>query len=140
MPKISRQFVLCALAYLIAALAALLLQSVPGLALPEPLGGVVRSLPVHVHLLTLGWLTQLIFGIAYWMLPVVSRERGRGSPLPMVVAFVALNVGLPIRVALEPTLLPGPPFGVAHYAMGFSALLLAVAGVAFAVHIVPRVK
>jgi hypothetical protein len=48
--------------------------------------------PTYLHLLVLGWLTQLIFGVAFWMFPrysarnptVVSGLAGRvtGSSMP----------------------------------------------------------
>jgi len=32
--------------------------------------GVTNGLfPVYIHLLVFGWLTQLIFGVIYWMFP-----------------------------------------------------------------------
>lgn len=35
--------------------------------------------PGYIHLLVIGWLTLLIFGVAYWMFPKYSSERPHGS-------------------------------------------------------------
>ena len=35
--------------------------------------------PVYIHLLVFGWLTQLIFGVVFWMFPKFSVEKPRGS-------------------------------------------------------------
>jgi hypothetical protein len=58
--------------------------------------------PVYIHLLTVGWLTQLIFGVMYWMFPIISRENMRGDPRLAWAALIALNAGLLLRVAFEP--------------------------------------
>jgi hypothetical protein len=36
--------------------------------------------PIYLHLLVFGWLTQLIFGVAYWMFPKLTLNRPHGSP------------------------------------------------------------
>lgn len=56
----------------------------------------------HVHLLTFGWITQLIFGIAYWMLPRLSKYEPRGNELVNWLVFITLNLGLLMRVVVEP--------------------------------------
>jgi hypothetical protein len=35
-------------------------------------------MPVYLHLFMIGWVTQMIFGVAYWMFPRVSKENPRG--------------------------------------------------------------
>ena len=35
--------------------------------------------PVYFHLFMVGWVTQLIFGVVYWMFPRYSRDKPRGS-------------------------------------------------------------
>ncbi len=57
--------------------------------------------PTWVHLITVGWLTQLIFGVALWMFPrprsdVINPERWGW------VGFWSLNAGLLLRVIGEP--------------------------------------
>jgi hypothetical protein len=36
--------------------------------------------PVYFHLIMVGWVTQMIFGVIFWMFPIVSRAQPRGPP------------------------------------------------------------
>ena len=74
----------------------------------------------HVHLLVFGWITQLIFGIAYWMLPRLTRFQPRGNELVNWTVFITFNVGLLMRVVFEPLHFDGP--------MPALGLLLTVSG------------
>ena len=58
--------------------------------------------PLAWHLLTVGWATQLIFGVAFWMFPLVSKEQPRGDERIAWIAFAVLNAGLLLRAAGEP--------------------------------------
>lgn len=92
--------------------------------------------PASLHLLTVGWLTQLIFGVAFWLFPRWSRERPHGPAGVMWLVYGCLNVGLLLRLVSEP---------YAAYAgrgtmLWMSAALQAVAGVVYAVYIWKRVK
>lgn len=73
---------------------------------PRVLAGVpvVLLRPVAVHLLTVGWLTQLIMGVMHWMFPKQSQEQPRGREWLVWLAFGALNFGLILRAAAEPGL------------------------------------
>lgn len=57
--------------------------------------------PVWIHLLAVGWLSQLAFGVALWMFP---RPRGGGavSERSLLAAWLALNLGLLVRAVAEP--------------------------------------
>jgi hypothetical protein len=110
MPKLARWYVKSALVYLVlgALIAALALS---GAAVPLP-QGLLALRPLAWHMLTLGWATQLIFGVAFWMFPHLSKEQPRGDERWAWAAFWALNVGLALRAigepaaALRPGLLP----------------------------------
>jgi hypothetical protein len=85
-------------------------------------------------MLVVGWLTQLIFGVAYWMFP----RRGKYEPEAAGwVGYVGLNLGLATRLLGEglmtPTLL-------ATWILVNSAALQLVGGVAMIALIWPRVK
>lgn len=54
------------------------------------------------HLFFVGWVTHMIFGVAYWMFPTQSRENPRGSVWPGVVTLCLLNVGILLRALVEP--------------------------------------
>jgi cbb3-type cytochrome oxidase subunit 1 len=52
-----------------------------------------RLRPLHTELLLVGWMVQLAFGIAYWILP---RQRGaaRGNERLAWAALLLLNIGV----------------------------------------------
>jgi hypothetical protein len=58
--------------------------------------------PVYIHVLVVGWATQLILGVIYWMFPIISRSQLRGDPRPAWAALIVLNLGLLLRVVAEP--------------------------------------
>jgi hypothetical protein len=93
----------------------------------------------HVHLLTFGWITQLIIGIAYWMLPRLTRTLPRGNQTINWSVLVTLNVGLLMRVVLEPLYLhqPRPALGLL---LAISGWLQAIAGVLFVINAWQRVR
>jgi hypothetical protein len=133
MPTLSRWFVRSGMFYLVAALmVGVPLVAGPALGVP----GEIRLLwPTWIHALTVGWLTQLIFGVAYWMFPRYSRERPRGSGALGWWTFALLNLGLFLRVIFEPLATFGFPAGAW---LVLSALLQLAAGVAFAFNTWPR--
>jgi len=103
MPHESRLFVKAGLVYLA-------LTFVLGglLLIGEGLGWAVpRALAVeHAHLGGVGWLVNLVIGIALWMLPL-NRERfpatqGRYPSGTVYACFVLLNGGLVVRLLAEP--------------------------------------
>ncbi len=107
MPRLVRWYVKAAFVWLALAL---LLKAV---ALFPAAASLPAITPVSWHLLFVGWLTQLIFGIAHWMLPTrpgASKDKLRGSEPLMWGAFICLNLGLLLRVAAEPMQVaqPGP--------------------------------
>lgn len=58
--------------------------------------------PVYIHLLVVGWLTQLIYGVMYWMFPIINRDNMRGDPRLAWAAYIVLNAGLILRAVFEP--------------------------------------
>jgi hypothetical protein len=135
-PKLARYYVRSALVYLIvgAILAALALSNAREL--PPAL---LAMRPLAWHLLTFGWATQLIFGVAYWMFPHLSKDAPRGNERVLWAAFWCLNAGLILRAAGEPlgALRPGmvPPV-----VLQASAVLQVAAAWLFAAETWPRVK
>lgn len=137
MPPLTRWFVKTSLIYLIAAFVlglALMAQSGLRLALP------IASLgPVYFHVFMVGWVTQLIFGVIYWMFPKYSREKPRGSEALGWATYILLNVGLVLRVLGEPLNATWPGAGWGGL-LAVSAVAQWLAGLAFMVNTWGRVK
>lgn len=94
MPALARYAVRTSLVYLLAAL----LVGVALVAFPQVPG----LTPVYFHLFMVGWVTQFIMGVAFWMFPKFTRERPRGSPALGWVVYGLLNLGLLLRAVGEP--------------------------------------
>lgn len=137
MPRISRAFVFTSLLYLLLTLSFGVARSYTH-RFPKVLAMVLNSFPGYVHLWAIGWLTQLIYGVAYWLLPMIDKQRRRGPIWPMVTSYICLNLGLPMRLFSEPFLNSGNSTAAMVYV--FSATLLWLSGGLFCLHIWPRVK
>ena len=98
MPTEARWYIRTAFVHLAAALTLALVRAAQSAGL-VPGAGAALWLP-QLHLLTVGWLTQLIFGVAYWLFPT-DRSAGPASTA-VWMAYGALNAGLVLRVAAEP--------------------------------------
>ena len=53
--------------------------------------------PVGIHFITVGWLTQLIFAVIFWMFPIISRDNPYGEKWIAWLGFWGLNIGLWLR-------------------------------------------
>ncbi|GAB4476150.1 MAG: hypothetical protein Kow00124_17940 [Anaerolineae bacterium] len=93
--------------------------------------------PVYLHLLMVGWVTQLIIGVGYWMFPKYSQERPRGNDLLAWSVYICLNFGLLLRVVGEPLSVLRPGWG---WLLAASAVLQLTAGLAFILNTWPRIK
>lgn len=120
--------------YLVAALAlSVVMQSALAGQLP-----LLRALwPTYLHLLVVGWLTQLIFGVAFWMFPKYSSASPRGHDALGWACFVLLNLGLLLRAVAEPLQAVGRPHAPLLIASAVAQLL---AGWGFVANTWPRVK
>lgn len=137
MPPLTRWFLKTALLYLFAALLlALILALNPLMSLP---GFVGYLSPAYFHLFMVGWVTQMIFGVIYWMFPIITRARPRGNSYLGWATYLLLNVGLILRVIGEP-LVRTYPQSAWGWLLPFSALLQWLAGVIFIWLAWPRVK
>jgi hypothetical protein len=91
-PRLSRWLIRTGLVYL-------LISLVTGIA--HALSGPgAASWTTYVHLLVLGWITQLIFGVANWMFPKPPDVKRWHEPLGWAM-YGLLNLGLALRVAAE---------------------------------------
>jgi hypothetical protein len=67
-------------------------------------------LPVHIEFLLVGWLLQLVLGMAFWIFPRFGAGTPRGPEHWIWVSFVLLNLGILLVVLqlwLPMALLPG---------------------------------
>jgi len=139
-PPIARAFVKAAFAYFVAAF---LLGALVALDRWLNLGRWLKVVYIsQLHLLVVGWISQLAIGVAYWIFPRYRKETGhspRGSDALAWAVFGALNAGLLLRFAFEPFYLLGPkPWLAALVAL--SGLLQAAAALAFGLLIWGRVR
>lgn len=137
MPKLARWYIKTSLAYLAVALLA-------GVALAfHRLQGIAPVLdffqPAYIHLFVVGWLTQLIFGVAFWLFPRFSKTSPHGHENLAWGTYVLINAGLLLRVVAEPA-------SAVSFGTGWAAVLIAsalcqwLAGLGFVVYIWPRVR
>lgn len=63
-------------------------------------------LPLHIHLGVVGWLVNLVMGVALWMFPMPPGPGGSGRPryseTRTRIAFLGINGGLLLRFVSEP--------------------------------------
>jgi cbb3-type cytochrome oxidase subunit 1 len=138
MVVLSRYFIKSSLIFLVLALLAGLLLAADRLwNLPAYFSALS---PVYFHLFLVGWITQLIFGVVYWMFPKASLEKPRGSEELAWATFWLLNVGLVLRVIAEPLAALVPPHSVWGWLLAASAMLQWAAGLLFVANTWGRVK
>ncbi|MFN2317072.1 MAG: hypothetical protein ABR551_01075 [Gemmatimonadales bacterium] len=135
MPTVTRWFIKSGMLCLLAGLLGLTLVAARPVLGGPPWLGVLW--PTLLHLLVVGWITQLIFGVAHWMFPRHTAAAPRGSERLMWLAWGCLNAGLLLRVIGEPRAILGHDAGLLLLA---SAVLPLLAAVAFVANIWPRVK
>ncbi len=137
MPTLSRWFIKAGLLYLVVALTLGALNAIRPSFIPPAL--IASLYPVFVHLFIVGWLTQLIFGIAYWMFPKQSKENPRGNIRLAWIVFALLNIGLCLRAVSEPMQALNPD-SMAGAGLALSAILQALAAWLFVGSVWRRVK
>lgn len=137
MPLLTRWYLKSALVYLIASLTLGIVLAVPvSINLPP----FVRYLnPAYFHLFLVGWVTQMIFGVIYWMFPIITRARPRGNEPLGWASYILLNAGLLLRVVGEPLNSTNPAAGFG-WLLAVSALLQWLGALVFIILAWPRVK
>lgn len=94
-------------------------------------------LKVHFHVNLLGWVTMMIYGVAYHIFPRFSRRDVNNKGL-VKTNFMVANVGLLLMIAalvLEGSL----PAGAAQAFIGLAGLVEGMAGLMFVYNILPSV-
>ncbi len=137
MPTLSRWFIKIGMLYLVIGLmmgAALLAQPVMGWSASLH---VLR--PVYLHFLFIGWVTQVIMGVGYWMFPKYSKEKPRGKEWVGWMVLISLNVGMVLRAIGEPAVVLAPQAGLG-WTLAVASLLLLAAGWGFIFNTWGRIK
>ncbi len=137
MPTLTRWFIRSALIYLLVALLlAFFLALNPLLSLPAFLNFMT---PAYFHLFMVGWVSQMIFGVVYWMFPIITRQNPRGNERLGWATYILLNVGLLLRIFGEPMngLRPNSNWG---WLLVVSAVLQWLAAILFVANTWPRIK
>jgi len=135
MPLLSRTMIKLGMIHLVLAMSiGVLMVAQPILGLPLWLG---TLRPVYLHMITIGWLTQLIFGVAYWMFPKHSREKPRGNERLGWAGMVLLNIGAIFRAIGEPLAVFHPNTG---WILVISAVCLLLSGWGFILNTWTRVR
>jgi hypothetical protein len=136
MPLLTRWYIKSSILYfVVAALVAVALALSRLVELPGFIG---RLGPVYFHLFMVGWVTQMIFGVIFWMFPIITREQPRGNERVAWAIFVLLNGGLWLRIVSEPFVTGNG--GVLGWLLVGSAVCQWLAGVLFVTQTWPRVR
>jgi hypothetical protein len=106
----------------------------------------------HIQVLVVGWLTQLILGVAWWLFPPLAAGLRSDAPLPIRrgqsqrgnerlfwVTFVLLNIGILLRAVGEP-LYGWTGLGLFGILAGVSGVFLLLAAIAFVANMWSRVR
>jgi hypothetical protein len=95
MPRIARTFIKTGLIYFLCALLLALGYEFDSVRFPG-------MTPLFWHLLMVGWITQIIFGVSMWMFPGRTREEGFVAQKWAWSTYLLLNLGLVFRIIAEP--------------------------------------
>lgn len=131
MPLISRTFIKAGMVFFALSMIASLAiemgsQIIPGL------------IPLFWHMLMVGWITQIIFGVSIWMFPGRNREEGFKAQLWGWLTFAFLNTGLVFRIIAEPMSV-GNAAAAWRVMLVFSAVLQVMAVGFYIIEMWPRI-
>jgi hypothetical protein len=117
------------------------------------LGSAISALRIsHIEFLIVGWLTQLILGVAWWLFPplviglradapgpIRHGQAQRGSEPLFWATFVCLNTGILLQAVFGP-LYSWTKVGFFSVLAGISGLFLLAAAVTFVANTWGRVR
>tara|TARA_R100001015_G_C4615280_1_gene171250 strand:+ start:1202 stop:1645 length:444 start_codon:yes stop_codon:yes gene_type:complete len=131
MPLITRIFLKTGLLYFIGAL-------LVGVALQVDFLGIPNLVPLFWHMLMLGWITQIIFGVSLWMFPGRIKEESFQNQKWSWLTYILLNSGLILRLISESMILQSEAY-FWKVLLTISAVLQFVAVICYVIEIWPRV-
>jgi len=132
MPRITRVFIKTGMIYFLASLAVGVIIEINSISLPV-------LYPLFWHMLMLGWITQIIFGVSLWMFPGRTREEGFRAQMKGWITYILLNLGVVLRIIAEPMLSYSnqPVWQILIIA---STLLQMGAAIAYVIEMWPRIQ
>ncbi|MBL7958846.1 hypothetical protein JNL27_01265 [bacterium] len=137
MPPLTRYWIKAGFVNFAAALLlAVLIQLSSVMSLPE---FIIAMNPVYFHLFLVGWITQIIMGVSFWMFPPLNKDQPRGIESLGWLSFFCINVGLICRIVSEPVVVLDPA-SEWRWILIASALLQWAGGMLYVIHIWQRVK
>jgi hypothetical protein len=95
--------------------------------------------PLFWHLLMVGWITQIIFGVSMWMFPGRNREEGFLAQKWAWLTYLFLNLGLVLRVIAEPVVSYSTT-SIWNILIVLSAAIQIAAAVMYCIEVWPRVQ
>lgn len=137
MSRLTRWIIRTSLVYLGLALTAGILQA--GASIWNWSLTAASLFPGYIHLLAVGWLTLMIFGVAHWMFPRYSALQPHGNEALNWAAYILMNLGLVMRLV-------GEPLNDLHrvtfwtWFLVLSAILQWLGGMVFIINLWKRVK
>jgi predicted membrane protein len=131
MPLISRTFIKAGMVFFALSLITSLLIELNVAALPG-------LIPLFWHMLMVGWITQIIFGVSIWMFPGRNRDEGFKAQLWGWLTFIFLNTGLTLRVISEP-MAGVTATGIWNILLLLSAFLQVLAVTTYLIEMWPRI-
>ena len=131
MPLISRTFIKAGMIFFALSLVTSLLIEMNITALPG-------LIPLFWHMLMVGWITQIIFGVSIWMFPGRNRDEGFKAQKWGWLTFIFLNTGLMFRIVSEPFAGPAAA-GFWKTLLILSAILQVLAVSTYLIEMWPRI-
>lgn len=132
MPLISRTFIKAGMVFLALSLLTGVLMEFDAVSFPG-------LMPLFWHMLMVGWITQIMFGVSIWMFPGRNREEGFKAQKWGWLTFIFLNLGLLLRMVSEPVVVTST-FELWKFLLVLSALLQFSAGLTYLIEMWPRIQ
>lgn len=134
MPLSTRLFIKSGILYLIAGIILSFISEIPDLGLSPLL------LPVYWHMIVVGWITQIIIGVSYWMFPRAAKGKRNTDSKIILAVFITLNAGLLLRFIAEPFIPLISNNELIFWSIVISSILQLTAIILFIMEIWPRVR
>jgi hypothetical protein len=87
-------------------------------------------MPLFWHMLTVGWITQIIIGVSLWMFPGRPKTDDIKSNATGWITWIALNSGLVLRFTTEPFVYSVSSGWISHILV-LSAILQLLAAIVY---------